>query len=698
MKHLSYLQSRLWLAMLVMLVLVMASIATTVGLMYRSFDTSMTPLVLEKATTTGRSLGGLLGQAAAFDLPLDRLVGVDELFAQTLRQHPEIASIELRSDQGSLTRVGQAGASTALSVTLPVPAYDGAEVKVAMDAGYVNKLMGEMTLDLAVVAIVTLFISLELLNFLASPLVADTVALRERAASLARGAFHPMPSSQWLASDWSGAMAARAADINRRYQVYLTMLRKAIHQRHQPGRVASSQPAALRRSMSVLRDLRKRFSFAGSHPGGLAEAPGSATHVLGTLRAPFFLLLLADDLSRSFIPLFAAELSVGPLKISPNLVASLPIFSFMLVVALSQPVLGGWSERIGRRKSFLAGAALAVCGHLLSAQATTLAGLLVWRSAGGAAWAIAFVAVQGYVLDRTVSHTRTAGLAAFVGIIMVSLVCGPPIGGILADGLGFRGTLGVASALTGAAFMLAWRRLPAGPSSAAGHLPKSVTANGVPSTTGKGNSLGLLISNRRFLLLLLLAAVPAKVILIAYCFYLVPLYVVSLGTTPAMAGRLIMLYSVVMVLLVPVMARWLVTLRSQHGREPEPGFVAAGLALSGLSGLAMALPLGLGAPLLLVVLLGLAQALSISPQAAMVAHLCEQEIEQLGQSVVYGVYRMVERFGNALGPLIAATLLELAGFQTAFVAIGGALLVCAILFSLTFLRPASSSPIPTRSA
>jgi MFS family permease len=398
------------------------------------------------------------------------------------------------------------------------------------------------------------------------------------------------------------------------------------------------------------------------------------------MRAPFFLLLLADDLSRSFMPMFAAGLQVGPLHISPNLVASLPIFAFMLVVALSQPVLGGWSERIGRRRSFLAGAALACVAHLLSAQASTLLELLIWRSAGGAAWAIAFVAAQGYVLDHTDTRTRTVGLAAFVGIIMVSMICGPSIGGILADGIGHRATLALGAALTLASLALAWRRLPA--DHAVSPAPSTAL---VVRAAAERPRLALAFSNRRFLLLLVLAAVPAKLILIAYCFYLIPLYIVGVGSSSAMAGRMIMLYSVMMVLLVPLMANWVVAQRARHADEPEALFVAIGLGLSGLAGLAMALPLGLLSPLILVFLLGVGQSLSISPQAAMVAEVCKDEIRSLGQSAVYGVYRMVERMGNAIGPLVAAALLEIGGFQTAFIAIGALVLLCAALFAVIFL-------------
>ena len=46
---------------------------------------------------------------------------------------------------------------------------------------------------------------------------------------------------------------------------------------------------------------------------------------------------------------------------------------------------------------------------------------------------------------------------------------------------------------------------------------------------------------------------------------------------------------------------------------------------------------------------------------------------------------MIERMGNASGPLAAAALLEFGGFGTAFVTIGIAVLVCAMLFAWAFL-------------
>jgi len=57
-----------------------------------------------------------------------------------------------------------------------------------------------------------------------------------------------------------------------------------------------------------------------------------------------------------------------------------------------------------------------------------------------------------------------------------------------------------------------------------------------------------------------------------------------------------------------------------------------------------------------VFLLGLGQAMSIAAQSALVSEHCREEIRVYGHDAVYGVYRLLERLGNALGPLLASQL------------------------------------------
>jgi len=187
--------------------------------------------------------------------------------------------------------------------------------------------------------------------------------------------------------------------------------------------------------------------------------------------------------------------------------------------------------------------------------------------------------------------------------------------------------------------------------------------------------IGSLMMNRRFMFVTGLAAMPAKILLTGVCFYLIPLYVVSVGSTQAMAGRILMTYAVMMVVLAPLTAALATDRARMHW------LVAGGLVISGLGGLLMLAGGGVGWVFLAVALVGLGQSMSISAQSALVSEHCGPEIDRLGEGVVYGVYRLLERLGNAAGPLIAALLLMHFDHRTGFVAIGAGVLLCGVAFA-----------------
>jgi MFS family permease len=197
-----------------------------------------------------------------------------------------------------------------------------------------------------------------------------------------------------------------------------------------------------------------------------------------------------------------------------------------------------------------------------------------------------------------------------------------------------------------------------------------------PSRAPRMREVWALLFNKRFMTLTGLAAVPAKVILTGVCFYLVPLYIVSIGNTSAMAGRMLMVYAVMMVMIVPLSA----SLSDNSMRRDR--YVSIGLIISGLSGLLLLLSDSFLVLFGVVFLLGLGQALSIAAQSALVAEHCQEEIRIYGHDAVYGVYRLLERLGNALGPLMASVLVVLWGYQGAFIAISALVLVCGIAFTI----------------
>src|ERR1051325_9083189 len=127
-----------------------------------------------------------------------------------------------------------------------------------------------------------------------------------------------------------------------------------------------------------------------------------------------------------------------------------------------------------------------------------------------------------------------------------------------------------------------------------------------------------------------------------------------------MAGRILMTYAVLMVVMGPV-AAGLAT-----NRRNREWLVAGGLCASGIGGLLMLASGSVLMVFLAVLIIGFGQSLSISAQSALVSDHCEDEIARMGDGAVYGVYRLLERMGNALGPLIAGGLVIGLGYQKSF--------------------------------
>jgi len=254
--------------------------------------------------------------------------------------------------------------------------------------------------------------------------------------------------------------------------------------------------------------------------------------------------------------------------------------------------------------------------------------------------------------------------------MMVATVCGPSIGGILADNIGERLTFGLAAVLA-LGSMAAMQLLPA---------PATSESARAAARAPTLREIGTLLVNKRFMTVTGLAAMPAKILLTGVCFYLVPVYVVSIGSTQSVVGRMLMTYAVVMVVLAPVAAAFAST------RERMEGLVGAGLLISSLGCLLLLAGGGNGWIFAAVFLIGLGQSLSIAAQSALVREHCDAEVAAMGEPAVYGVYRLLERFGNALGPLLAGALVLIFGYRTSFVAIGLLVLLCGLSFIVATRR------------
>jgi predicted MFS family arabinose efflux permease len=627
-----------------------------VALVFLSFQTAeraqsvLQPELERKAATVAGSAAGLVGRAIELGIPADRLEGLDAYLQRILKANPDLSFIEVRgADGATLYQATNAEPGVVATpadgshvVSVPIAGQAGQELAVGLDPAYARQVVSTLWIDLVIVMFVTAVVALELVYVgFGAGLYGAIEGVESRLRTIRKGDLRLHPPVD--AGSEFGRFARRLDErLGRLHETYAS-LRK---------RVGEHSDEVSQQTLDL---LRSRF--------GLGEGVVAAPAQVAAMRAPLFVFMLAEELTRPFLPVYIRDLARPIPGLSPEFVISLPMITFLIVVALAQPLLGGVTERIGRRRCLMIGAVAGLVGYCATAVVGDLLGLTLARAVSAVGFALVFVSAQGFVIDSTDLKQRSSGMAMFISAILVAGLCGPPIGGILADRIGIPGTFVVAGLFCACSLALAYLCMPA-----------------TGSRPGQGPAIrwrdfGAIISSPPLAALFFLCAMPAKIILVAFCFFLVPLQMETLGATQSTTGRMLMIYPIAMVLLVPFFAsladRW--NLRAQ--------FVAIGGLVAGASAFVV---FAQGSQTILIAImllgLGLGQAISIAPLSGLVGELGRELPAGISESSVYGIFRLVERTGNALGPLVAGILLGTYGFSTTVTIIGGVMALCALLF------------------
>ncbi len=683
------------LAGVVMLVVALG-LAVNAYLSQRAFEAALGPDMAKKVAVAAASTRELIIEAITHNVDVDEIYGIDQTFDDLKQTIPDIGYAALtdtegkvlferfKAPEGALAHLrapstlalleqtdGQAMSVRVADqyiVSLPVVSPQGKAgiLHIGVSIEFINRLMTDMLLDVVVVLVVALFFTLELLHLMAGRRV--EASLNALGAVLERGTRGDFTTATKVrAQGMFGAVVSKLdglrVRINHSYEKLVFEVDAARH------KADPSKVVALARVRAGMMSLAKRYRFGTT----VKSSERYDDDKLVKVRAPLFTFILAEELTRPFLPGYVKGLLVPVPWLSPEIVVGLPIVLFMLIVALGQPFMGLYVARVGSRKAMVTGAIVAAVGFALSGMAQTVIDLLLWRSMCALGYGVIFVAAQAHVLEYADTNNRARSFAIFIGAIMVATVCGPSIGGILADNIGERQTFGIASMLA-LASLLTIRAMP----------DKQVGTNkdGAGARMPRLSEIGSLLINARFMTVTGLAAMPAKMLLTGVCFYLVPLYLLSIGSTQAMAGRVLMVYGVVMVVMMPLGANVALS------RSRMEWLVGAGLVCSGLGGTLLYFGDSVIWVFAAVGLIGLGQSLSIAAQSALVREHCEREIAMMGEPSVYGVYRLLERLGNALGPILAALLVLSVGYRTSFVIGGAVVLSCGAAFLLITRSPA----------
>jgi MFS family permease len=620
----------------------------------------------------GLSVAAVIEKALAYGVPFERLVDVDRYLEAVKQDNPELDYLivldrngapryatELRALEGRTTLLGalsrlsesgavtHAGAYFNMSIPIKLSYRPIGWLHIGERSNFIAKLMWDIAFDILAVLVVAILVAFELLRLmLAAAFTSPLRAIQEVLTGASRGDFR-----QYLPRDFFGGIGR----LNRAINNSLEAINKAARARQAAGReLPAGHSFDLPNTRQVLR-----------------------INAVENIGWPFFLLIFSESLSLSFFPIFVSQFVDPNSSISHSIVIGLPITVFMLVWAVTMPYAGACCDRIGFRKAFGLGALITTLGLVLTAFADSMLQLLLWRSLTAIGYGLVYVTTQAYITAHFPPAERTRGQALFLTTFFAGSLCGAAIGGILVDRLGFEKTFLLSGGLSAVASFYVLR-----------FMSKTVAH----SRTSKGLGLsdfGLLIRQRQFATITFLSAVPAKVALAGFLYYSIPLYLKELGHDQSSTGRIMMAYGLVIIMLSPLVAQFADRARHRWRFVMIGGYAAA---------IAIAMPLfiegGVGAALA-VIGLGIGHAIGVSSQMTLINDRCEAVVKEVGQAAAVGIFRMIERIGMLLGPIMLGAMIALSNFVNAFVVMAGLIFVATTAFTLLLFLPEKRPTSPS---
>ncbi len=550
--------------------------------------------------------------AIELGIPIDRMVGVDWLFDSLKERDPDIAFLAVTDGKKVLFSEGMTGDALERLLARPAePSSDGLAPSQSLRGGH---LVTEL------------------------PLRNGSIYLGHNSDALFKPLFDNLVDAGVIV-----LVSCLLAFEVMLLVVVLNVVEPARAVARALRLLASGEAAtlAIPRASGWIRSLASRLAgLLGVPSTGSDASPRSAPLV--SIRLLAFLFVFAEELGRSFMPIYAGEIAASTSGLDANFATGVVVGLHMSVVALAMPFATLLYTRLGKARLYAAGAVIATIGLGGTGLAGSYWELLAWRAVSAIGYGTTYIACQGFVIEKTNSTNRASGSAMMVGGITLADICGPAFGGVLAERFGQNETF-VFAALVAAlsAVVAAW--LMAGSRRSPGERPRSVTLG----------DFAVALANRRLAVQMIFAAIPAKLLLTGFLYYLLPVTLLGNGWREADVGRILMVYGVVVLLGGP----WLGRLTDR--RQNHAAVVTLGLFLSALPLLAAPVvpqALTLPAAILMVAALGSGQAMSISAQTSMVVDMASEADVRQGHAPELTVMRFVERFGGGLGPMIAAPL------------------------------------------
>jgi MFS family permease len=387
-------------------------------------------------------------------------------------------------------------------------------------------------------------------------------------------------------------------------------------------------------------------------------------------RTAAFIYAFSMALSMSFLPIYAKDLYTPILGLTKEVVIGLPISAEMLFVALSLILGGIWLDRKGWFWPFLVGTVITGTGVYLCGLARGITELIIYRAAVGLGYGLVVMATQSLVIHVSSQETRSSAIAALEAGFFSGFISSTAVGGMLADRMGFRYVFFLGSVLSIMAVLFVLIFLKNLRNIGLGETDQPT----LPATTDERVGLLSVLKDKEVVGILLLSAIPAALCLVGFLYFASPLFLTSAGIRHSDIARLMMIYGLCMVYVAPSINKWVDSLANK-----KIPIIAGGI----LGGSALLSFYYLNSVLMFVVILVLFSISGGMSYGARISLISEAESSKsAGVGKALGIFSSMERLGNIFGPILVGGMITAFGITRAISNVGLIYLVGAILFAV----------------
>ncbi|WP_045213900.1 MFS transporter [Desulfonatronovibrio magnus] len=693
-----------------------------------AFQSSHVSTIREKAQSAGQNLKNDLEYVLDIGISLERIARLEDNLENILSDLPEVEFMEITDTMGytlffadhdqaldiepgtrqsdfvhkpylsELSRKGLTPQDTDISLPLKAQGEVQGHINIHISGSVIHSQSRQIMWDMLTVMFTSLLLTFEFLTFFVIYYISHPLSVLRRDISRSYPRLMPVDRDRYaslgeisvLADYYNSIVKKQAERFASGLRGFLPDLSQGFSAppRQQTEKISgllqnlegpeSSRPAASPDALQKIRVCLQKVNtywsdLAISLEGGSRlhapaagrdEASGPIPYSL--IRPLIFLFIMADGFSLSFFPMYVDSLYEPVLGLSREMIIGLPIAAFMFTMAVSMPLAGAMTDSRGWFIPLIIGLLLNAAGHFLTAMAQDILWLIVFRCLAAVGLGVVFMCCQRFVIDNTSLKARSMGMAGFLAAFFSGDICGTVIGAMLAERIGYANVFYVSAIFTCLALIFAVLVFRGDFRPA---KPESLGGFGLPF---KASQLFQVFRDREFAAVLWLQAIPAKLVLVGFLFFFVPLYLNSIDALQSNIGRVIMCYGICLVFAGPLISHLFPQIYLRKYFILLGGLITAGAMLS------FALFSGFIPILVMVIMLGIAHSFSVSSQASVISET--DIVKKLGPGAGMGIYRFWERAGNVAGPLVMGFLIARVGYESSVVLFGILTLVSSILY------------------